>query len=222
MSNKPVQLTSTEVVPGRPFTIPEGSVADLATLQYMAQTLCRIMMQSKAFPDQPRPLILFLEEVGGRFHRVVLSRPERLLTPSDLTVVGFCGQKRPGVDRGPVDTIDEELISELPRHTDLLSYSTLQLESGNSCNLVLFSRPEGVSHWAGSAKHAQAIRLSPQYYTVVRLHNAILPGGLMSDNRLVLIRTRYFDFQEEPPWQAVREINPPPVNIGQSVQQPVA
>lgn len=210
MSNNLIQLTPSEIVPGRPFTIPEGSTADIATLQYMIETLCRIMLKPEAIPKQPRPLTLLLEEIGGRAHRIALAKPELLPTPKELTVVGFCGQKRPEVDRGPIDAIDEELIMEMPQHTHLLSYSTLQLESGNSCNLVLFSQPEGVMHWAMSKKHAQAVHLSPEYYTVVRLHNAILPGGLMSGNKLTLVRTKYYDYQDDIPWRAVREFNPTP------------
>ena len=200
-----LQLTPSETVAGRPFTIPENSTADLAILQYMAETLCRILMQPQAIPPEPRPLLLFLEEIGGRLHRIALSKPELLLTPDDLTVVGFCGQKRLGVDRAPLDAVDEELLKEFSQYIHLLSYSTLQLESGNSCNLVLFNHPQGVYHWAASDKHTQAVTLSPSYYTVIRLHNAILPGGIMSNNRLVLLRTKYYDFQDNPPWQAVRE-----------------
>jgi hypothetical protein len=201
-----VQLTPFEFVAGRPFTIPEASRVDLAILQYMVETLCRILIQPQAIPPEPRPLLLFLEEIGGRLHRIALSKPELLLKPDDLTVVGFCGQKRQGVDRAPIDAADEELLNELPQYVHLLSYSTLQLECGNACNLVLFNHPQGVYHWAASEKHTQAVNLSPSYYTVIRLHNAILPGGVMSNNRLVLLRTKYYDFQDDPPWQAIREI----------------
>jgi hypothetical protein len=47
--------------------------------------------------------------------------------------------------------------------------------------------------------------MSPGYYTVIRLHNAFLPGGIMSNNKLILIRTKYIDYQEPTPWRAVRE-----------------
>lgn len=200
-----IQLQPTEIWPGRLFTNPEAGAYDLTILQYMAETLCRVMVQTQNIPSQPRPYILFLEETGGRFHRICLSQPEQLVAPTDLTVVGFCGKKRPGVDRGPLDSIDDKLIEEMPGHKYLLSYSTLQLESYNTVNLVLFSRPQGPNHWSASKRHALAVGMSPEYYTVIRLHNAILPGGLLSDNRLVLLRTKYYDFQAEPVWRAIRE-----------------
>jgi hypothetical protein len=171
----------------------------------MTEALCRVMVQTQNFPDLPRPYILFFEETGGRFHRICLSQPEQLLLAGELAVVGFCGKKRPGVDRGPLDAIDDKLIEEIPGHKHLLSYSTLQLESYNTVNLVLFDHPQGADHWSTSKEHAQAVRMSPNYYTVIRLHNAILPGGLLANNRLVLLRTKYYDFQTEPVWQAIRE-----------------
>jgi hypothetical protein len=212
MPSRTIQLGPSDIVAGRLFTNPEASAYDLTILQYMAETLCRVLMQPQAIPNQPRPYVLFLEELGGRFHRIALSKPELLLKPTDLTVVGFCGKKRPGVDRGPIDAVDEELILELSQHLYLLSYSTLQLESHNTVNLVLFSQRQGLMHWAASEKHALAVTMSPEYYTVIRLHNAILSGGLMSDNKLNLQRTKYYDFQSKTLWQAVREFRAPMAN----------
>lgn len=217
MNTRLIQLSPSEIVAGRPFTIPEGSIADIAVLQYMVDTLRRILKQPQAIPDHPRPLVLSLEEVGGRIHRIALAQPEVLYEVAELTVVGFCGQKRPTTDRKPVDAVDELLISEFPQHKHLLSYSTLQLECGNCCNLVLFDHPQGLNHWAMSKTHVQAVKLSPDYYTVVRLHNANLPGGLMSNNKLILTRTKYFDFQDNPPWRAVREFTSSVENTGLAV-----
>ena len=47
--------------------------------------------------------------------------------------------------------------------------------------------------------------VAPAIYSSVRLHNGVLPGGLLSGADPVLVRTKYFDFQSEWPWQAVRE-----------------
>ena len=88
MSNGLVQLGSSDIVAGRPFTNPEGSAFDLTVLQYMVEILCRILLEPQAILNQPRPVILYLTEVGGRSHRIALSRPEALLQPDDLTVRG--------------------------------------------------------------------------------------------------------------------------------------
>ena len=205
MSSSLIRLANSDVVTGRPFTNPAGSQFDLTVLQYMLEKLCRVLRKTPANPKGPRPLVLFFDELGGRLHRIALARPEVLMNSNDLAVVGFCGQKRRGIDRGPLDVVDDDLIAELPAHSHILSYSTLELECGNSCNLVLFSEPHGISHWSRSEKHAVAVSMSSEYYTVIRLHNALLPGGLMSNNKLILIRTKYIDYQEQTPWRAVRE-----------------
>ena len=210
MSTDLIRLGPLEIVKGRPFTNCEGSTEDMATLQYMAEKLCRLFRRRQVIPIRPCPFVLNLEETRGKSHRIALSRPEALLHPDDLTVVGFCGQKRPRVDRGPIDAVDEELIAEFSLYADLLSYSTLQMQDGNSCNLVLFSRPQGIMHWATSKKHAEAVYLAPAYYQSVRLHNATLPGGLFSENKLILLRTKYYDYRDKPVWRAIREL----VNTG--------
>lgn len=206
MTNQFTRLGSSEIVEGRPFTNLEGSHADLRTLQYMANRLGWLIRQPAAIPTQPRPVVLFLDEPDHPIHRLALARPELLRQPVDLTVVGFCGRKRPGVDRGPLETLDRKLIAEFPQHEALLSYSTLQMADGNACNLVLFSRPQGIGHWATSETHSRAVQMSPEYYESIRLHEGRLRGGLRLDSKLVLLRTRYYDYRQQPVWQAVREM----------------
>lgn len=207
MTNPFIRLTSSEIVEGRPFTDVEGSYADRATLEYMANRLGWLLRQPTAIPTQPRPVVLFLEEPDHPLHRIALARPEALVRPADLTVVGFCGQKRAGADRGRIETLDRKLIAEFSLYDDLLSYSTLQMMDGNACNLVLFSQPQGIGHWATSKTHARAVQLSPDYYECIRLHHGHLPGGLMSANKLVLLRTKYYDYRHQPVWRAIRELS---------------
>jgi len=207
MSNGYVQLEPSEMVEERPFTDPIESMQDLAILQYMLEKLRRLVSQPDGIPVWPRPFISFAPEPGERYHRITISRQSKLREGSQLTVVGFCGHKRPGIDRTTVDALDEALIAQFPQHPFLLSYSTMQLEGGNSRNLVLFDKPQGLAHWLMSETHAQAVEISPGYYTCIRLHNAILPGGLMSGSELTLLRTKYYDYQGDKTWWAVRELS---------------
>lgn len=206
MSKKFVMLDTLEMIPERPFTNPMDSMQDVETLQYMVKRLRQMVIQPQGIPDRPRPFVTYAPEPDRRLHRITISKLNALLTCDPLTVVGFCGRKRAGVDRGPLDAVDEELIAEFPQHPHLLSYSTLQLPCGNSCNLVLFDNPKGLRHWAGGDRHSYAVSLSPDYYQTIRLHNALLPGGLLSDNDLQLVRTKYYDFQDDTPWWGVREL----------------
>lgn len=205
MSQLMIQLEAAEVIPERPFTDPAGSLQDLANLQYMIGRLAQIVSQPGAIPPRPRPFVLYATEPDQRYHRVTIAQLRPLLSGAALHVVGFCGHKRLGADRGPVDAIDENLIEEFPQHPHLLSYSTWQLPCGNSCNLVLFSKPQGLAHWAKGSTHAEAVSLSPGYYTHIRLHNGFLPDGLTAPDALTLLRTKYFDFSGGAIWAAVRE-----------------
>jgi len=206
-TNDYIRLEWSDIVPDRPFTNPDHNVEDAATLQYMLERLRDLLGQPEAVPAQTYPYVLYLAEANGRSHRVAIANSNELLTCPELAVVGFCGHKWPQADRTPLETIDEKLIGEFLQHPHLLSYSSLQLELGDWRNLVLFSHPQGIGHWAISALHASAARdLAPGYYQNIRLHNAVLPGGLMAGNQLILTRTKYYDYQNQTLWWAVREL----------------
>ncbi len=206
MSNQLIRLEPSESVEGRPFTSPAQSLADASMLQAMAEMMGQFIQAAATPADLPRPFIYYLEEAGRRLHRLILVNPAALRRSDDLTVVGFCGQKRPHGNRDILNELDRELIAELPDFGDLLSYSTLELDNGDACNLVLFSRPQGIQHWARSQKHAQAVQMSPDFYESIRLHQGRLPGGLMSPGSLVLLRTKYYDYRDQPVWRAVRDL----------------
>lgn len=202
-----IRLGWADIVPDRPFTNPDHNADDTATLEYMVDRLYHLLSQPGEIFPQPRPYILYLPEATGRTHRVAIAHPAELLICPEIAVVGFCGHKWPDADRSQLEIIDQELIQEFLQHPYLLSYSSLQLESGDWRNLVLFSHPQGIGHWAISALHAHAARhLAPGYYQNIRLHNGVLPGGLGAGNGLILTRTKYYDYQAQPLWWAVREL----------------
>lgn len=207
MENNFAHLSPTEFIESRPFTDPKNSANDLANLHYIADKVRHLLLaQPKDFGNQLSPMMMYLTEEEGRYFRITIAQPQVLLCDQDFYAVGFCGLKRPMSDRGPVDLIDEELIGEFPEHPNLICYCTLEVEPGHSCNLVLFDNPAGLMHWSRSAKHARAVELSPDYYLSIRLHNALLPGGLISGQPPVLMRTKYFDFQGETMWWGLREL----------------
>lgn len=202
-----IRLDWSDIVPDRPFTNPDHNADDLIHLQYMVERLRGLLNQAQIIPPQPRPYVLYLEEAGGRLQRIALAQPEELAICSELSVVGFCGTRWPEADRTPLDAVDADLLAEFMQHPYLLSYSSLEVEDGNWRNLVIFSHPQGIGHWAISMRHALAAQtLAPSYYQNIRLHNGVLPGGLMSGNDLMLTRTKYYDYQDQPLWWAVREL----------------
>ncbi len=206
LSHETICLGRSEALADRPFTHPEHNEQDLRYMQFMAQRLRQLLEEPDGVLGQPRPWITFVEEGEKRLQRVVLSQPEALLACAHLTVVGFFGLKWPGADRTAIDEVDLKLLAEFPLYPNLLSYSSLELPGGNWCNLVLFDRPEGLSHWAQSVIHRYAVtELTPGYYQAIRLHNGFLAGGLMEEHEIALTRTKYYDYQVQPVWRAVRE-----------------
>jgi hypothetical protein len=204
-----VRLGASDLVVGRPFTHPARTAEDLAAIRTMAGRLRALLAVPAAVPDHPRPLGLDGREPDGRQHRVVLGDAGRLGTGRDLGFVGFFAIKRPGLDHAPLTAMDDELLLELPAHPGILSYSSLELPGGNWGNLIVVDPPEAKEHWRTSERHAWAAReLAPRHYTVVRLHNGVLPGGLASGRGPVVARTRYYDFQGPVPWKAERERPP--------------
>jgi hypothetical protein len=204
-----VRLEPSELVAGRPFTHPEQCLEDVATLQQMADRLRLLLSQSSGSLAQSPSFALELDEAGGRRQRIIVSRREALLASGNLTAVGFFGLKRPGTNAEVLAEVDAELVGEFPLHPGILSYSSLELADGNWGNLVLLNSPEAREHWRTSEHHLYAVReLAPAHYLAIRLHNAALPGGLMSGRALALQRTKYYDFQSPAVWQAVREFGP--------------
>jgi YD repeat-containing protein len=194
-----VRLQPDERVPGRAFADPAQSAADLAALRTMAARLRRLLEEPAA------GRIVEDREPDGRQHRVVLGAADRLGAVRDLGLVGFFAVKRVGLDHAALTRTDDELIEELPGHPGILSYSSLELADGNWGNLIVLDPPEAGERWRTSGKHAWAAsELAPRHYTVVRLHNGRLPGGLRSGRDPVLTRTRYHDFRGPAPWRAER------------------
>lgn len=199
-------LGPTELVRDRPFTDPERNLEDLAALKAMLDRLREVLAQPEIFPDGPRPAILVLQERSGRSHRIAISRREELLVAGEFTIVGFFGEKRPAADLSVLEGVDLELIYHFPFHTGVLSYSTLELANGDSGNLVMLSRPDAIEDWRTNVKHGYAAEyLAPKYYARIRLHNAVLAGGLMAGLDPILLRTKYYDYGGGGVWLAQRE-----------------
>jgi hypothetical protein len=83
----------------------------------------------------------------------------------------------------------------------------MELADGNWANLVLHNVAEDRETWRASETHARAAReLSPLYYRTVRIHNGVLPDGVMGNRSMVVERTKYWDYGSGKVWHAVREL----------------
>ena len=54
-----------------------------------------------------------------------------------------------------------------------------------------------------------AVAQTPRHYCSVRLHRFVLRDGALHGD-LALTRTSYYDFDDRPPWRAVRLLRPEP------------
>jgi hypothetical protein len=191
-----------ETADARPFTDPGLSAWDLHILDAMRTRLAR---ELRHVDPCPAGTTLYLTEDGERMHRIVLLNRAALLDSPTLAAVGFFGQRWPQADHNLMDGVDGELIAEMHAFPGMYSYSSLELPDGNWANLVLLRQAQEGRHWRESARHAHAAyQIAPRYYLSIRLHNALLSGGLAGPPP-ALARSTYYDFAGGW-WQAVRQI----------------
>lgn len=207
--NRYVELAPAELVESRPFAHVKHNRDDIAALVIMAAHLRQFLQDSEAAGGLVPSQAYWLDSTDGRRLRVVASQPDILRGDRDLPLVGFFGHRRPDVPPEvdvDKDAIDMDLIAEFPQHPGVLAYCSIALDNADFGNLVLMDQPETKEEWSTSARHAFASRvIAPQYYTGVRLHNGLLPGGIFSGRAPVLLRTKYYDFSDDWHWTAVRE-----------------
>jgi hypothetical protein len=201
-----VRLAPRETAGGRDFTDPARTARDLVAVRVMLEGIQRRVASPEALPRGPRPLVLEAREVDGRAHRAIVCDERRLVDGRELTWVGFFAVKRRDVDPAPLTVRDDELIREFPAHPGILSYSSLELSGGDWGNLILLGGDGAREHWRASERHAHATRvLAPRHYTDVRLHQGVLPGGVLAGAELLLRRTKYYDYRGGATWRAERD-----------------
>ena len=202
-----VQLEPEEIARGHPFSDPTHIASDVNSLRFMIDQLCLFLESPHLYSHSPRPIIVHRPTPEKWLYRLVVAEPDHLMQRASLTFVGFLGQRRSDANIALADEFDQTLVGAIPDHPGLLGYSTMGLISGNFSNLVIFSNPEAKAQWSRSNAHAQAAgRLAPDYYLSIRLYNGALSRGLSDSQSLQLTRIKYFDYQANPWWQAIREL----------------
>jgi hypothetical protein len=83
----------------------------------------------------------------------------------------------------------------------------MALPDTNYSNLVLLSNEEIKLKWMHGELHSQAVALAPGYYQFVRIHNGVLLEGVMRPDLLRITQVKYYDFEQDPPWKAVRRLS---------------
>jgi hypothetical protein len=170
---------------------------DLLVLGAMAQSTHIYLLNLAA--GTSFPLVDYIERSRKRIHRIVVYNRQEILLKSNLVFVGFVSRIQEHVSPAIIQElhrVDKLLITELANHTGLLSYSSLELHKDHWYNLVLLSDYAAKTYFKDNSTHRYAAhQLATHFYAWIRLHNGVMPGGLVY-NQLILQRTKYYTFPE--------------------------
>lgn len=171
----------------------------------MAKRLWSVLEEHPDLLGESKSLII--NEPDGRYHRYVVPRPDELLQKINIYLVGFFSRRQAGATVGYFGDLDDRLIEQMPTFHGILSYSSMALPDGEFGNLVLLLNEEIKSNWMHGGTHNKAVELAPGYYQFVRIHNGVLPEGVMRPDLLQITQVKYYDYEEDPPWKAVRVLS---------------
>jgi hypothetical protein len=169
--------------------------SDLLVLRYMTQKIHVHLLNLP--PGTLLPSVDYAEERHNHIHRIVVYNRQEILLKKSLIFVGFISAIREHVSLATLQElhrVDKLLIAELADHSGLLSYSSLGLRKGHWYNLVLLSDHTAKAYFKHNSTHSfAAYELATHSYAWIRLHNGIMPGGLLHD-QVILHSTKYYTF----------------------------
>lgn len=201
----PVSLGKVEEITERPFTHIDHISNDRDILVHMAKQLHALLEKHPEIIEMSKSI--YIDEPDGHSHRYFVPWPSKLSQTNKIHFVGFFSHKQEGAVSGHFGDLDERLIEQIPTYKGILSYSTMGLPGGDFGNLVLITDEEIKSRWLHGETHNKAVSLSPDYYQFIRINNGILPNGITDPQSLRITRVKYYDYGEDPPWKAVRELS---------------
>jgi hypothetical protein len=199
-----VRLSAKEEIDSRPFASPANTRRDAAVMQRMLE---RVRVLASDWTTDDASVHVREPDLDGHRHWIRVPDCAALLAAARLTPVGFFGRTRSDVDLLPIHDLETGIVDELETIEGVLCYYDVALAEGGYGNLILSATPDAPSHVHGNERHRRAVALTPRHYHSVRLHTGVVPGALLSDAALVVDRTRYYDFDSDPPWLAVREFS---------------
>jgi len=196
-------LAAQERLAARPFTDPERTLADAAVMGRMLRLVRR---EARSWPGWRTSVEVLRHTRAGCRHWLVVPDAPALGGAHDVTAVGFFGDLRPGIDHSAIYQLEADVVARVGRYAaaGLLGYYDAELAPALHGNLVLFATREVPPEWHRDRVHAAAVESAPRHYRVVRLHRGTIQGELLGRGHLVIQRTRYFDFGQQPAWQGLR------------------
>lgn len=204
----PVILDVDETPVGHPCADASLYSCDIPLLNYLLQDL-RVLVRRAASGDLViAPHEQFTWEVHGLKRHTIVCDPERLMTPFDVKIVGFFGDRRAeSVGSASVDKTEFMLHEEFKSYPGILSYSSAELVDDQWLDLVVHTDEADREAWRASKVHVHAVEhLAPVMYHSVRIHNGCVLDGPIGSNSIILESTKYWDYDHDPVWHAFREL----------------
>jgi hypothetical protein len=182
-------------VPDRPFTAPALTDGDLAALVGMRAALRRRTAAGAGAGTW---------EEAGEQHLLVAPRLDALVVRAPAVAVGFFGQTRDHVDHAPILRLEYALLARAGTFAALVSYHNVRFADGRWGNLVSFADDDGRADVRDDPLHREALARTAVHYRSVRLHRLRLADGAAGTAAPELRETLLLDFDESPPWRAIR------------------
>jgi len=198
-----LELAADEECAARPFSAPAWTDRDASIMQGMLE---RLRARAQHWPAAGTDFLFCEPDADGHRHWIRAPDAGALRGARQLTAVGFFGRAREDVDQSPIHELEAGVVDTLGTIPGVLCYYDLALAEGVYGNLILCSAPEAPANVRDHPLHRRAVELTPGHYHCVRLHTGVVPGPFMGDAGLVVEHTRYYDFDSDPPWLAVRNL----------------
>ena len=204
-----VPLRADEVAAGHPCTETALYVPDLDLLAYLLQDLRTLIRSNDAGKTELVAHEPILWSVHGLRRRTVVCDPALIRAHDRVCVVGFFADRREDIDYESLDDLELTLLLDFRKFPGILSYSSMELANDFWATLVVHVEPDDTEAWRTSSAHSKAVEISPGLYSSIRIHNGHIDGGVTGNRAIVIDRTKYWDYDHEPVWHAVREFDPP-------------
>lgn len=203
----PVRIRIDEDPTGHPCADIRHYEADLGVLNHLLEDLRALLRQAMASETVLRPYQVLTWHENGLTRRVVMCDPDALVEDPEVLIVGFLGNRRSTDEANLIDEFDFDVISEFRQYPGILSYSSMELIPNQWANLVVHREVADREAWRRSAIHIEAAEdLSPRVFHSVRIHNGRVHGGVVGDGRARVEITKYWDYDSDPLWHAIRTL----------------
>ena len=208
-----VQLGTYETVLSHGCTDVSLFAPDLDVMAYMLQDLRTLLRSADSgkvdvWAHQP-----FTWNVHSLHRRTVVCDPVQIRVRQRVCIVGFFGNRRSEMPYEQLDDMDARLLDEFSGYPGILSYSSIELADDYWANLVVHVEPDDRETWRTSPAHRHAVEMSPRLYSDVRIYNGHLPDGVAGNRAVEIDSTKYWDYEGDPTWRALRLFDPPSTRV---------